>query len=667
MSSEIAAIIERLFGEESSLASRLRGYEVRPSQYRMAERVLAAAHAEETILVEAGTGTGKTLSYMLPLLETDVPFIVSTATRTLQDQIHAKDLPLLRSVVSRPFNAAVLKGRNNYLCRHKFGLYKHQSYLVNYRDQRHFAILQEWANTTTTGDRDEVDELPEHLEMWHQVSTHGDDCLGQSCPDFETCYLYLARNRARNADLVVVNHHLFFADLSLKEEGFGEILPPHKVVVFDEAHRLPEVATLHFGLELSNYQLRELASDALREWQEVGIEDPRILASMEKLEESGFLLRSAFYQGNSRDTLTESSLNGAPGRALIQVEAALHGFREIVEPHLQRSAGLAACGRRAETMLTTSGILRSLEDPERVYWYETRGKGVFLQASPLETGPLFQEALYPRLRSTIFTSATLTTSQSSGGFSYTLGLLGCDPESTVCDQLPQEFDFSNNTLLYVPNEIVEPDDSQFPEQCAREIEALIRASSGRALCLFTSHRMMGLVFERLDGKVPFPLLCQGERPKRSLLERFQEVSESVLFGVGAFWEGVDVPGDALSMVIVDRLPFPSPGDPLVSARTRLLESRGQRAFPKLFLPQAILTLKQGLGRLIRRKDDRGVMVVLDRRLADRPYGRRFLNGLPPVPVTRNLNDVAHFFETPHHERNPIDPDDTEHEPQRGEE
>ena len=643
MIDDIDGLIDRLFGPESPLAKRIHGYETRPVQARMAHLVTTTMAGGGRLLVEAPTGTGKTLAYLLPPLATGRRLVVSTATKALQDQIIAKDVPLLRDAVGRPFTAAALKGRGNYLCLHRYRAFEQGGAPVARRERQWPLLVHAWSRHTSTGDRDEMSDLPERLSFWPEISAGGDHCLGRRCPDFEACWLTLARNRARKVDLVVVNHHLYFADLAVREDGFGEILPGHDLVVFDEAHRIPDVVTRFFGMEISNYKLRELAHDCRVECDALGADDQDLMATLPLLEEAAHRLRNAFPAENRREALEAADLEREAGRALVAAEGALYRLVRAIEPHRVRSPGMAACGRRAEELLSVSGHIRTLEDPRRVYWYETRGRGVFLTASPLETGPTLRGLLYPRVKSIVFTSATLATGTGNSGFSFFLTQLGLAAEEAVSHRLPPAFDYRRQALLYLPMELPDPGDGAFPAAAIETIYALLLASSGRALCLFTSFRMMEAVQAGLSGRVPYTLLMQGEGSKNALLEAFRQEQASVLLGVASFWEGVDVPGEALSMVIIDRLPFASPGDPLVAARSRWLEANGANPFMEMSLPQAILALKQGLGRLLRGATDRGVMVVLDGRISRKWYGRFFLGGLPAAPITHELEAVNRFF------------------------
>lgn len=640
---ETDGFINGLFGPESRLANEIPGHESRATQIRMARLVAEAALSESHLVVEAATGTGKTLAYLLPLLAMGRRVVVSTATKALQDQIIEKDLPLVRRVVNRVFTVASLKGRANYLCLYRLRSRQTSGESLFGRDAKWLGKLATWAERTPTGDKDEWPDSPENLAFWLDVSAGGNHCPGRQCAYFEDCFLTRARERAKKASLVVVNHYLYFADLAVKEGGFGEILPQSDVVVFDEAHRIPDIVTAFFGWEISTFQIENLIEDCRREAETSPITDPEFIDSLAAIEEASAQLRGAFPKGNQRGGLLAEEMQLKPGRALVAVEGALYRLRSALEAYRSVNTGWASCGRRVEEMLDISGRIRTLEDPSRVRWFETRGLGVFLTASPLETGPTFCELLYPRIKTCIFTSATLATGADVQSFAFFLSQLGLRLGQVVVERLPPAFDYQKRTILYVPNHMPDPGSDQFPEAVAKEIATLVAMARGRTLCLFTSFRMMAIVQAELKGRLPYLLLVQGDRSKASLLEAFKADVSSVLLGVASFWEGVDIPGEALSMVIVDRLPFASPGDPLVAARGRWLQAQKLNPFTEMSVPKAILALKQGLGRLLRRADDQGVLVVLDPRLSRKWYGRLFFAGLPPSPVTHDLEAVRRFF------------------------
>ncbi|MBF0454721.1 MAG: ATP-dependent DNA helicase [Magnetococcales bacterium] len=640
--SETDHLIETLFGPESLLSQTIPFYESRAVQVHMARQVADIVLSEGALMVEAATGTGKTLAYLLPLLALGQKVIVATATKALQDQIIGKDLPMVRRVMRTPFTFASLKGRGNYLCLLRFRSFSLGGG-VQPKEKIWLERVKGWVGETCTGDRDELTQMPERLSFWYEISAGGDHCVGRQCEEYDACFLNRARNQAKKVDLVVVNHHLFFADLAVKEGGFGEILPRHEVVVFDEAHRIPDVVTTFFGWEISNYKIRELIQDSRREYEEIGADDPLLYDTLPGLEEAAHRLRAAFPVEDCRDGLLAADVEGEPGRAMVAVEEALYHYRQVLEPHRIRSVTLSALFRRAEELLEISGRIRSLGDVSRVHWFETRGRGVFLHASPLETGPTLRALLYPTLKSVIFTSATLVTGSGKKGFAFFEEQLGLAGEKVVKEQLPPPFNYSRQALLFVPNDLPEPNHPAYPAAVAQEINNLLQLSRGRALCLFTSLRMMESVRAALQQQLPYTLLVQGDQTKGALLERFKADISSVLLGVASFWEGVDIPGESLSMVVVDRLPFASPGDPLVAARGQWIASQKLNPFNVMSVPRAIISLKQGLGRLLRRGSDRGVMVVLDGRIVSKWYGKRFFSGLPPIPLTHDRQAVRQFF------------------------
>ena len=630
-------------------------YEERPAQRRMAVCVLHAVLNKKWLVVEAGTGTGKTLAYMAPLLamkrdnpELRAPIIVATATKALQDQIFYKDVPLVQRLLNSNFSAVVLKGRANYLCLYRLKTLQQRGIVLAQGEARWLRRLEEWSRTTVNGDREELVELPDTSSLWRHLSTQSDQCLGQKCPEVQGCFLTRARRLAQQADLIVVNHHLFFADSAIKDGGFGEILPNYSIVVFDEAHRIPDVATQFFGLEISNYRLAELARDIRQEFFLVGADDSRLLQTIDALEFSAADLRRLFPEEDSRSALDRSNFSGPVDHFMVKIKLLLEQLHILLEPHRPRSVGLANCGRRTEELLTDCRDLEEhLDDTAQAHWFETRGRGVFLRAAPIAIGPLLQEKLFKNLDSAIFTSATLTTGSGKNAFGYIAQQMGLTAERTVMEQLPLVFNYQKQALIYIPpiSIMPEPDHPEFIQAAIAEIQLLLQASRGRALCLFTSMRMLNQTRIALTGKIPYPLLVQGDQPKQALLQTFRQETSSVLLGAASFWEGVDVPGESLSMVIIDRLPFQPPDDPLLAARYRYCKTEGKNPFFEIALPQAVLALKQGLGRLLRRYDDYGVIAILDIRLLTRRYGPRFFSGLPPAPVTRERESVRLFLQT----------------------
>lgn len=635
--------VKQLFGPDSVLAQKIVGYEPRAQQAQMATLVLQAVDSNRPLLVEAATGTGKTLAYLLPLLSRGKRVIVSTATKALQDQIVGKDLALVRQVLPHRFKTSVLKGRGNYLCQFRYHQFKGTSERLSLRDQQWLSRIDRWLENTRTGDRDELENIPNGPNPWTQFHADSSYCPGRTCPDAKECFLAHARRRAMDADLVIVNHYLFFADLAVKDAGFGELLPKADVIVFDEAHRIPDIVTRFFGWEITNGQIQELVRESREQMVAVGLVNATLDNGLESLENALMELRKAFPSENARGGLFQDPTDQRPGQALLSMEAALHRLLDCMEPIIPDVLGLTGCMRRTKELLETSGRIRVLQDPGRVHWYETRGRFLTLSASPLQTGPTLRELLYPAADCHLFTSATLATGKGDEGFHFFARQLGLEPGEMMVQRLSPPFDYANRTLLYVPQGFPEPTHKDFSAAAIEEIFQLLDYSKGRALVLFTSQRVLDVVHEGLRNRLLFPLLVQGTQSNSVLLKRFTEEVSSVLLGLSSFWEGVDVPGESLSMVVIDRLPFASPVDPLVAAKSRWLESQQINPFKEMYIPKAILSLKQGLGRLLRRKDDRGVMAVLDRRMVDKFYSRWFLEGLPPSPLTRDREAVRRFF------------------------
>jgi ATP-dependent DNA helicase DinG len=637
----------------------------------MAEAVERAIAQRQYLVAEAGTGTGKTLAYLVPAILSGRRVIVSTATKTLQEQIWGKDIPLIREALGLEFAAAYLKGRANYYCLERGAEFARAPTFAVREEAALWPRIEAWAAVTATGDRSEVD-LPDQYLTWRDLSATSENCLGRECRRYEECFVTRARALAAQADVLLVNHHLFFADLAMRTSRAGvEILPDHDVVVFDEAQALEDVATEYFGLQVSSYRVEELSRDALR-----AVADRPDLASM--LQSATGELRRAgerLFQ-EVADALREA--DGAPRRA---GQAHRHGHRaggfgrsrraepeegaraalsaELLEPaqrSLERldgalaglkdlladapSPALSQIARRAGELRAELGAVTAMKEPSRIYFGEVRGRGVFLRAAPIGVAEELQERLYRRTDTIIFTSATLA---AQGRFDYFRRQAGLAPEFEVEEaRFPGPFDYARQAALVAPDGLPEPNDPGFAEAGARAIEALTAVTGGRAFVLCTSNRNM-LAFHRASRHLPYRLLLQGERPRTRLLDEFR-AEPSVLFATQSFWEGVDVPGEALSLVIIDRLPFAPPGDPVVAARLRALEEAGRDGFSELSVPAAALALRQGFGRLVRRRTDRGLVAVLDRRLFTKGYGRAFLATLPRCPVLRTVEEARAWWE-----------------------
>jgi ATP-dependent DNA helicase DinG len=629
-------------------------YEFRKGQLEMAKAVERALTEQRHLIVEAGTGTGKTLAYLLPALRLGQRVIVSTGTKNLQEQLYFKDVPFLESLLG-PLRVCYMKGRNNYLCRHKLYALRDQPVLNGLQEIEQYQAIAEWEKTTQTGDRAEIDSLPETNSVWSKLDARSDACLGQSCPNFERCFITEMRRKAAESDVVIVNHHLFFADLAIKQQAGGApdagVLPDAAAVIFDEAHELEDVASSYFGISLSNVRFEELArdietllrskhalNDGLKSSAEMVRERARMFFAALPLDLSGE--GRAKFEGREEFLETQGDLYIALLNALHRLEGELERVRSVEEaPGLRRRTG----GVRAQLQ-----FLMEANDRNTVFWLERRGGGrgressrtTYLQATPIDVSDLLADLLFENFPSIILTSATLTV---QGGFAHIRKRLGMSDARELV--VPSHFRYSDQALLYLPPEMPDPRDPQFQEEAIKLIRRVLEISQGRAFCLFTSYQQMRDIYERLLMELPFTLLLQGNAPRKALLEEFRNTPNAVLFGTSSFWQGVDVQGEALSCVIIDRLPFAVPSDPVVEARMRAIEETGGNPFFEYQVPSAVITLKQGFGRLIRSLEDRGVLVLLDSRLQRQRYGRIFLESLPPYRVTQNIMDVEAFFQT----------------------
>jgi ATP-dependent DNA helicase DinG len=642
--------VDDVLGPGGSLARELPGYEHREDQLAMAREVERALRERRYLVAEAGTGTGKTLAYLVPAALSGRRVIVSTATKALQEQLWGKDIPVLRERCGLPFTAAYLKGRANYYCLARGDEFARAPTFAAREEAALWPAIEAWARETETGDRSELD-LPDHYQTWKDLSATSESCVGRDCERWDECFVTRARALAAEADVLLVNHHLFFADLAMRTSRAGvEILPEHDAVVFDEAHALEDVATEYFGLQVSSYRLEELARDAQR-----AVADRPDLASMMK--QGTAELRKAgerFFQGIAgglrpggprraggdetlRAALTEEVL--APlEREQARLDAALDALRELLAD--AASPALAQLARRAGELRVELAAVTAMKEPSRVYFAEVRGRGVFLRAAPIDVAEELQARLYRRTDTAVFTSATLA---AQGRFDFFRRQVGLAPEFDVGEaRYPGPFDFARQAALVSPEGLPEPNAPGFVEAAAAAIRELTAVTGGRAFVLCTSTRNM-LALHRAGRDLPYRLLVQGERPKARLLEAFRE-EPSVLFATASFWEGIDVPGEALSLVVIDRLPFAPPGDPVVAARLRALEAEGRDGFSELQVPAAALGLRQGFGRLVRTRGDRGLVAVLDRRLVTKGYGRAFLATLPRCPLLRSVAEARRWWD-----------------------
>jgi ATP-dependent DNA helicase DinG len=626
--------MEEVFGVKGILAKGLDVYEYRPQQVEMAVAVWRALREGGDLIVEAGPGTGKTFAYLIPAIYSGHTVVVSTGTKNLQEQLFFKDIPLLKELLPIKFTAAYMKGRENYLCRRRFRIFNRQPLFKALEEASLFREVSAWAARTKTGDRAELEGVPDDFSVWAEICCSRDHCLGAECTDHQSCFLTHMWQTAVQAQVLVVNHHLFFADLAIRDAG-GEVIPRYKRVIFDEAHQLEEVITAYFGLAVSNYRVEELARDIQKGLLTEGKPSADSLRVVDDLREKGAQLFTLF-QGEERYRLRE--FNPLVFPLLSDIKGCLSSLRGIMAKR-PASEEITALIRRVQELGGDLEFILSQGDPQYVYWCENRGRGVFLRASPVDVWPELSRRLYPRLKAAVFTSATLS---AQGGFAYFRERLGLnDAEELV---LPSPFNMGQQVVIYLPPRLPEPNVPGFPKAAANEIEAILGITQGRAFILFTSYKIMRQVYGLLKGRLPYKLLIQGEEPKHLLLEKFKKDISSVLLGTASFWEGVDVPGEALSCVIIDKLPFDPPTDPVTQARIERIANEGRNPFYHYQIPAAIITLKQGLGRLIRSSEDRGVLSILDNRILTREYGKLFLQSLPPAPVVHKREQIKRVFE-----------------------
>jgi ATP-dependent DNA helicase DinG len=643
----LTAAVDAVFSEEGPLARELPLYEPRQGQRAMAVAVAEALTDGGVLLAEAGTGTGKTLAYLVPAILSGHRVLVSTGTKNLQEQIYFKDLPVLERALDVRFTATYMKGRANYLCLHRLQQARGQS------PSAELEQLARWAESSDTGDRAELEDLPEQSPLWDDVAATAETCLGSDCPQFQECFVTRMRQRAAASDLVIVNHHLLCADAAVRQSSYGEVIPTCHYAVVDEAHQLEDVATQYFGIAVSNYRLDDLGRDVERVLNAgvIADDDAAIRRQVRRVDDHTRAFFGGLILARTNRAATGERLRIGPdwygdilndGLALV---SALDGLEAVLQPAASGAtisdAGedVLSLGRRAAEIRDQLRFLMAASDPHHVYFVETRGRGVFLRAAPIDVADILQEVLFGRMRATILTSATLTV---EGSFEYIRTRLGVAKAAAIA--IPSEFDYSAQAVLYLPRRMPSPKSPEFGDAAARETLEILRRTRGRAFVLFTSYGVLRAVQERVAPVLPYPLLVQGDAPRSVLLQRFRATPHSVLLATASFWQGVDVAGEQLSCVIIDKLPFASPADPITAARVEAITADGGDAFQDYQVPLAVLTMLQGLGRLIRHRDDRGVLAVLDPRLRTMAYGRRFLDSFPPAPVTHDLRDIERFFE-----------------------
>jgi ATP-dependent DNA helicase DinG len=634
--------IDALLGADGPFARELPNFAPREAQQLMARAVQQAIAGRETLIAEAGTGTGKTFAYLVPALLSGERVIISTGTKTLQDQLYFRDLPKVRSVLDARVKTALLKGRANYLCLYRLDQTVREGATFERTQAAQLATIRAWSARTRRGDRMELAEVPEESPLWPRVTSTPENCLGVECPFFDDCHVVKARREAQEADIVVVNHHLLFADLALKQEGFGEILPGASAFILDEAHQIPELAGQFFSQSVSARQLTELAQDALTECSGVTGAIGLLLEPVEALQDAVRRLRLAMDTLPQRGAFQQLEERAGVSEALHDMRELLATLVELLASQAERSRGFTNLHERAATFADRLDRIVETHRRERqgnVRWYEHYPRGFALYATPLDLAAPMCTLREHTQAAWIHTSATLSVAGDFGHFARQLGL---DEPQTLSLESP--FDYARQALCYLPPPLPDPNARDYTEKVIEAVLPVLHASRGRAFLLFTSHRALRRAAELLQDKVPWPLFVQGTAPRPRLLEEFRASGHGVLLGAASFWEGVDVVGEMLSVVVIDKLPFAAPDDPVLMARLEALEQSGINPFMGWQVPNAVIALKQGAGRLIRDVHDRGVLVLCDPRLSSKGYGRLFLASLPPMPRTRELTDVQAFFD-----------------------
>ena len=631
--------IEIAFSTNGLLAKAIDGFSPRQAQTDMAIEVAFAIEKKSSLIVEAGTGTGKTFAYLIPALLSDKKIIVSTGTKNLQEQLFHKDLPLIRKALASNAQMALLKGRANYLCRYRLDQFQETRGQLDAETLTDLVKVKTWSNSTQSGDIGELVSVQENSAIFPFVTSTVDNCLAKDCPDYDDCYLIKARKKAIDADLVVVNHHLFFADMALKDTGFGELIPKADVMIFDEAHQIPDIASEYFGEAFSTRQLSELCVDVLQVYRSSLTDVKQLGKAADKLQKTAQSFRLLFNydpeRGNWRDKAKQSLLL----QCFQDLKIDLDFLYQVIKLCVSRNEAIDNCFERAVNLLNKYDVMAKFDDYSMSFWYETTPRHVVLHQTPLTVAEKFSDYVNDSGAGWIFTSATLAV---DGQFEHFAKHLGLQEAKSLLLESP--FDYQQQSQLIVPRYLPEANNKNRALALSELAIPLIAASNGACFMLFTSYRVMNQVAEHLAEKIDNPLLVQGQMGKGKLLAQFVEEPKAVLLATASFWEGVDVRGDKLTCVIIDKLPFASPDDPLLQARCEEVRRQGNDPFTQIQLPQAVIALKQGVGRLIRDISDKGILVICDDRLVNRPYGEVFLKSLPIMRRSRDLEQAAKFLQ-----------------------
>lgn len=637
--------LEDVFSGTGLLANAINGFKPRQAQTDMAKAVASAITNADSLIVEAGTGTGKTFAYLAPVLLSKGKAIVSTGTKNLQEQLYHRDLPVIKKALASNRKTALLKGRANYLCLHRIAQHGGNSTLVEADVLSELSVVRDWANTTKTGDIGEIKTLPEDARVIPLVTSTIDNCLGRDCPDYEDCYLVKARKKAMDADIVVVNHHLFFADMALRDTGFGELIPEADCIIFDEAHQIPEIASEYFGEAISTRQLTEICKEITLLYRTVLKDAEQLDKAGEKVRMLAADLRILFADKPQRGHWLEAMERDEVATQVSRLEDALGVLYDICKLHIGRDKDLDNLFDRIVQSREKLALFTTKEHDGMSLWYETTPRHIVMHMTPLSIAAKFRRFVESDDRGWVFTSATLVVDNDFSHFQRRMGL-----EKAKTMLLDSPFDYQRQAMLCVPRYLPEPHMPTMRSQLATIAKKLIKASGGRCFLLFTSHAALQEVAATLQEQIDNPVLVQGSTSKQALLSAYLADPAAVLLGTGAFWEGVDVRGNDLVCVMIDKLPFAAPDDPLLQARLEECRKKGGNPFGSIQIPQAVITLKQGAGRLIRDPGDAGVLVICDNRLVTKPYAQTFLGSLPPMKRTRDLSEVERFLENIGHEQ-----------------